>query len=77
MTIRIIKQGIDVDSVTYRETCSFCRTEVEFEGRDARNEINFLYRAKVIDCPVCMTRIQANLGAPFMEDIPDEATLPA
>jgi hypothetical protein len=63
MAIKIIKRGIgiDVDGQVYRETCSFCQAEVEFEGRDAKNFKTGSSNAKIIDCPVCGCWISANL----------------
>lgn len=67
--MKIIERGPEIDSTVYRETCDFCKSTIEFEGREARNHLGALgLPYKTVDCPVCFVTIMAHVK--FGEAVP-------
>ena len=53
--MKIIKQGVHPEEIIYHATCRFCKTEVEFQKKEAKFNSG-VYRDGdwlEIACPVC------------------------
>lgn len=65
MAIRVTKQGSLPELDVFAGACQHCKTEVEFERRDARfSEDQRDGAFLTVDCPTCNGSIHVSAGKP-------------
>lgn len=59
--MKIIRQGVLPETEVFRAKCGYCKTEVEFQRKEARTSPNqFDAGILIVDCPLCHRAILTN-----------------
>lgn len=51
--MRVIKQGVDPESIPIQAECMHCKTVVEFKKPEARQSLDRNQLLLIVKCPVC------------------------